>query len=90
MGGGDGGALKVLLELKTPPKYVTMIELDNDVMVGCAKHMKSVCGNFLDEGNRKGSNYEVICGDAIQFMDNNIISGKCICKLIGYIKIKYQ
>ena len=69
MGGGDGGALKVLLELKTPPKYVTMIELDNDVMVGCAKHMKSVCGNFLDEGNRKGSNYEVICGDAIQYME---------------------
>ena len=69
MGGGDGGALKVLLELKTPPKHVTMIELDNDVMVGCAKHMKSVCGNFLDEGNRKGSNYEVICGDAIQYME---------------------
>ena len=50
-----------------------MIDLDEAVMVGCAKHMKSVCGNFLDEGNRTGSNYKVVCGDAIQYMEKAIV-----------------
>ena len=51
-----------------------MVELDNEVMIGCAKHMRSVCGHFLDEGNRKGSNYEVICGDALKYMERVIVS----------------
>ena len=50
LGGGDGGVLKELLQLQRPPKNVTMIELDDAVMIGCAKHMKSVCGDFLNEG----------------------------------------
>ena len=74
LGGGDGGVLKELLELSHPPEYITMIELDNEVMTGCAKYMRSVCGNYLDEGNRKGSNYEVICGDALKYMENAIVS----------------
>ena len=73
LGGGDGGVLKELLELSHPPEYITMIELDNEVMTGCAKYMRSVCGNYLDEGNRKGSNYEVICGDALKYMENAIV-----------------
>ena len=73
LGGGDGGVLKELLELKRPPKFVTMIELDNAVMVGCAKYMRSVCGSYLDEGSRLGTNYEVICGDAIEYMQNAIV-----------------
>ena len=76
LGGGDGGVLKELLELKHPPKHVIMIELDNAVMVGCAKHMHSICGSYLDERNRKGSNYEVICGDAIEYMENAIVCVK--------------
>ena len=74
LGGGDGGVLKELLELSHPPEYVTMIELDNEVMTGCAKYMRSVCGKYLDEENRKGSNYEVICGDALKYMENAIVS----------------
>ena len=73
LGGGDGGVLNELLQLKNPPKNVIMIELDNEVMIGCAKHMSSICGNYLDERNRKGSNYEVICGDAIEYMENAIV-----------------
>ena len=73
LGGGDGGVLKELLELKCPPKNVIMIELDNAVMVGCAKYLRSICGSYLDEGNRKGSHYEVICGDAIEYMENAIV-----------------
>ena len=46
-----------------------MIDLDDAVMIGCAEHMRSVAGNYMDKGNRKGSNYEVICGDAIEYME---------------------
>ena len=73
LGGGDGGVLKELLQLNSPPKHVIMIELDNAVMVGCAQHMRSICGSYLDERNRKGSNYEVICGDAIEYMEKAIV-----------------
>ena len=69
LGGGDGGVLKELLTLENPPNYVTMVELDEAVMTGCSKYMRSVCGKFLDEQYRLGSNYQVICGDAIQFME---------------------
>ena len=51
-----------------------MIELDNDVMIGCSKYMRSVCGDYLHEQNRKGANYEVICGDALEYMENAIVS----------------
>ena len=61
--------MKELLELPNPPKQVIMIDLDDAVMIGCAEHMRSVAGNYMDEGNRKGSNYEVICGDAIEYME---------------------
>lgn len=69
LGGGDGGVLKELLTLENPPNHVTMVELDEAVMTGCSKYMRSVCGKFLDEQYRLGSNYQVICGDAIQFME---------------------
>ena len=51
-----------------------MIELDNDVMIGCSKYMRSVCGDYLAEENRKGTNYEVICGDALEYMEYAIVS----------------
>ena len=44
-----------------------MIDLDDTVMKGCAKHMRSVCGPYLD--TRKGPNYEVIVGDALVYME---------------------
>jgi hypothetical protein len=54
-GGGDGALLYELLKEK--PKYVWMLEIDEDVMVACNKYMKSICGNVLE--TRKGDNYEV-------------------------------
>ena len=42
LGGGDGGLLKELLELEEPPNQIIMIDLDEAVMVGCSKHMRSV------------------------------------------------
>ena len=70
LGGGDGGLLKELLELPKPPKQVIMIDLDDAVMIGCSEHMRSVSGSYMDKDKRKGSNYEVICGDAIEYMEN--------------------
>ena len=69
LGGGDGALLKELQELPVPPREIIMIELDDAVMVGCSEHMRSVCGPYMDYGNRKGPNYEVICGDAIEYME---------------------
>lgn len=55
LGGGDGALLYELLKEK--PKSVTMLEIDEVVMKACAKHMRSICGDVLD--NYKGPNYEV-------------------------------
>ena len=66
--------LKELLELEKPPKQVIMIDLDEAVMVGCSKHMRSVSGNYMDKDKRKGQNYEVICGDAILYMETAKVS----------------
>ena len=51
-----------------------MIDLDDAVMVGCSEHMRSVCGSYMDKGKRKGKNYEVICGDAIKYMEKAKVS----------------
>lgn len=75
LGGGDGSLLKELLELEQPPRHITMIDLDNQVMNACSEHMRSVCGPYLDPDKRKGPNYEVICGDAFNFMNRAIASG---------------
>ncbi|XP_076062239.1 spermine synthase [Oratosquilla oratoria] len=64
LGGGDGALLYELL--KEDPAFVTMIDIDDAVMRSCKKHLKTVCGNVLD--NYNGSNYKVIVGDAIAFM----------------------
>ena len=66
--------LKELLELEKPPNQVIMIDLDEAVMVGCSKHMRSVSGHYMDKEKRKGENYEVICGDAIAYMEKAKVS----------------
>ena len=66
--------LKELLELEEPPNQVIMIDLDEAVMVGCSKHMRSVAGHYMDKDKRKGQNYEVICGDAIDYMEKAKVS----------------
>ena len=67
LGGGDGGLLKCILELTTP-KEVTMVDLDEVVMEACSRHMTTICGGYLDKDKRSGSNYSVITGDALKYM----------------------
>ena len=55
LGGGDGALLYELL--KENPKFVTMLEIDEMVMQACNVHMKSICGDVLQE--RKGEDFEV-------------------------------
>ena len=88
--------LKELLELEKPPNQVVMIDLDEAVMVGCAKHMRSVSGHYMDKENRKGQNYEVICGDAIAYMEKAKVSFMIdnmkymdIMAIILHVSLKY-
>ncbi len=64
LGGGDGALLKELVELPDPPSHVTMVEIDGEVMSACSKHMRSVCGEYLEQ--RRGENFAVIEGDAFE------------------------
>uniref|UniRef100_A0A4W2D0P1 PABS domain-containing protein n=1 Tax=Bos indicus x Bos taurus TaxID=30522 RepID=A0A4W2D0P1_BOBOX len=60
LGGGDGGILCEIVKLK--PKMVTMVEIDQMVIDGCKKYMKT-CGDVLD--NLKGDCYQVLIEDCI-------------------------
>lgn len=68
LGGGDGGLLQEVLSLEQNVQEVIMVELDELVMEACSKHMRSVCGSYLDKDKRSGNNYSIIVGDAIKFM----------------------
>ena len=74
LGGGDGGLLKNLLELKnnTRPEEIIMVELDELVLKACSKHLRSVCGPYLDLDRRVGENYTVLTEDALKFMELKI------------------
>jgi spermine synthase len=65
LGGGDGALLHELR--KENPKMVTMIEIDDMVMQACKIHLRSACGDTLD--NYKGENYEIIVGDCVAYME---------------------
>ena len=83
LGGGDGGLLKELLELENPPKNVTMIELDDVVMEACSRHMWTVCGQYLDKDKRCGQNYEVITGDAFNYIHKMKVKIPQIDRIFG-------
>lgn len=72
LGGGDGGLLCELL--KEDPKFVTMLEIDDIVMKACSQHMRSICGDYLDQ--RKGKNYEIIVGDCVKALAHMIEEGR--------------
>ncbi len=40
LGGGDGALIKELLDLKRPPKFVTMVDIDEMVMDACQVRKK--------------------------------------------------
>lgn len=65
LGGGDGALLYELL--KENPKEVIMLEIDEVVVKACAKYMRSICGNVLD--NMTGPNYKIIIGDCIKALE---------------------
>ncbi|KAL1131402.1 hypothetical protein AAG570_011019 [Ranatra chinensis] len=72
LGGGDGALLYELLKEK--PKNVLMFELDDVVIRACREHMRSCCGDVLD--NLKGPNYEIIIGDCVKSLDEMIKDGR--------------
>ena len=87
LGGGDGALLKELLDLPSPPSHVTMIELDEAVMVGCSSYMGNICGQNLDPEHRVGTGHKVICGDAIQFMEEAKTRGENYFRILHEISI---
>ncbi|KAL9969378.1 hypothetical protein ACROYT_G021587 [Oculina patagonica] len=64
LGGGDGGVLHELL--KQNPKSVVMVEIDESVINASRKHLRTICGDSLD--NLRGKNYEIIIDDCTQVM----------------------
>lgn len=72
LGGGDGALLYELL--KENPKHVVMLEIDESVMVACNEHLRSICGNVLQE--RSGENYEILVGDCLVALNKYIKDGK--------------
>ncbi|XP_055627765.1 spermine synthase isoform X2 [Toxorhynchites rutilus septentrionalis] len=68
LGGGDGALLYELLKEK--PKHVVMLEIDELVMDACNKYMNSICGDVLEK--RKSSNYEIIVGDCMVYLNKYI------------------
>jgi spermine synthase len=75
LGGGDGGLLKELVDLPEgqKPAFVTMVDIDEVVMEGCAKFMPNVCGKYLKKENWNGPNYKIIAGCAIQYMKDCLV-----------------
>lgn len=72
LGGGDGALLHELL--KENPGHVTMIDIDDTVMQGCREHLRSACGQVLD--NYTTDKYEIIVGDCVKFMKNCVNDGR--------------
>jgi len=71
LGGGDGALLYEIL--KENPKHVLMIDIDDAVMRGCQKHLRKACGTTLD--CYKTENYEIIVGDAFEYLRKFISDG---------------
>ncbi|XP_046334512.1 spermine synthase-like isoform X1 [Haliotis rufescens] len=65
LGGGDGGLLHELVT-RTRPAFVTMVEIDEEVMKACRTHMRSICGSALDQ--YEGENYKIEIDDCINYM----------------------
>jgi len=66
LGGGDGALLWELLQEDNPPKFVTMVDIDEAVIRGCRDHMPSVHGGILDK--LEGDKYKIIVDDAFKYL----------------------
>ncbi|XP_046579531.1 spermine synthase-like [Haliotis rubra] len=65
LGGGDGGLLHELIT-RTRPAFVTMVEIDEEVIKACRTHMRSICGSEMDQ--YEGDNYKIEIDDCIEYM----------------------
>lgn len=64
VGGGDGGAAKRALMIKTVEK-VTMVEIDKDVIDACQQYLPEI-----SKGALKDKRVKVVVGDGIEFVKN--------------------
>jgi len=72
LGGGDGGILCELL--KERPKFVTMAEIDDDVIKACKKHLRGVCYDALDHYD--GDNHRIVLEDCVKVLRDFASRGK--------------
>jgi len=72
LGGGDGGIIHELLKEK--PKFITMAEIDEEVIKACRAHMRSVCGDSLD--SYEGPHHKIILADCVSVLHERISSGR--------------
>ncbi|XP_028171348.1 spermine synthase [Ostrinia nubilalis] len=79
LGGGDGALLYELLKEK--PKFVWMLEIDELVMSACNKHLRSICGDVLEQ--RKGPHYEIIVEDCMLTINKFIKDKKKVDYIFG-------
>lgn len=60
--------LKEILELDSPPEFVTQIDIDDMVLKTCSKYLPMLNAPYLEQ--REGKNFKVNIGDAFPFMRN--------------------
>ncbi|KAK9892484.1 hypothetical protein WA026_020474 [Henosepilachna vigintioctopunctata] len=72
LGGGDGALLNELL--KENPRHVIMLEIDPVVIKACAIHLRSLCGNVLD--NEERPEYTILLTDCMVALDSYIKEGR--------------
>ncbi|KAJ8956254.1 hypothetical protein NQ318_014988 [Aromia moschata] len=58
-----------------------MLEIDEVVMLACAKHMRSICGDVLDKYT--GPNYKIIVGDCMKALEEYIKEGRKFDYIFG-------
>jgi len=72
LGGGDGGILCELLKEK--PKFITMAEIDDDVIKACKKHLRGVCHDALDQYD--GVHHRIVLEDCVKVLKDFASRGK--------------
>lgn len=72
LGGGDGGILCELLKEK--PKFVTMAEIDDEVIKVCKKHLRGVCFDALDQYD--GVRHRIVLEDCVEVLKDFASRGK--------------
>lgn len=71
LGGGDGAILHELL--KENPQFITIAEIDFEVIDACRRYMRGVCGDSLDQ--LSGRNYQIVLDDCTKVLKDNVEKG---------------